>query len=387
MSMGQVTTSDVARHAAVSRGTVSRVLNNHANVTEAMRQRVLKVAHDLGYFAAKGQASHVFARRNNALYTHQGIGDIGFFFSSILPKTSATNNPFWSPILHGAEREARQLSTNVIYRSVSPVAQSAPVLAADISTMKLGGILLVGSAEIDLVRALQQTGVPLVLVDLFFPDIAIDSVIVDNMEGIRLVMQRLLSLGHRHIAYIGGPVSFKHAPYPRTTGKIYSLEQRLAGYFHALLEIGVPLDYDLVQTGDLNVDGGYQGAQALLANDHPFSAIVCANDETAIGAMKAIQEHGRRVPEDISVAGFDDIESARHVTPDLTTVRVDKESMGAIAVRTLASRILDPAATTVTAMLKVHFVERGSIAVPSRRPYSVSAPAGAAISSRGGKKT
>ena len=385
--MGQVTTSDVARHAAVSRGTVSRVLNNHANVTEAMRQRVLSVAHDLGYFTARGRAQRVSLWKSNPQPSHNGIGDIGFFFSSILPQTSATNNPFWSPILHGAEREARQLNINVIYRSVSPEAQPARALTAALNNMKLGGILLVGSAERDLVQVLQQTGVPLVLVDLFFPDIVIDSVIVDNMEGIRLAMQRLLSLGHRRIAYIGGPVAFTRAPYPRTTGKIYSLEQRLACYFLTLLEADIPLDYDLVQTGDLNVEGGYQGAKALIENDHPFSAIVCANDETAIGAMKALQESGRGVPEDISVIGFDDIESARHVTPDLTTVRVDKESMGAIAVRTLAARVLDPVATTITAMLKVHLVERGSVAAPPQRLQVVSAPADGKISLQRGRRS
>ena len=93
---------------------------------------------------------------------------------------------------------------------------------------------------------------------------------------------------------------------------------------------------------------GYNGALSLLASKRPFTAIVCANDETAIGAMKAVQENGLRVPEDISIIGFDDIESARLVTPELTTIRVDKGSMGTLAMRALAGRALDPETATAT---------------------------------------
>src|SRR5262249_15378460 len=150
--------------------------------------------------------------------------------------------------------------------------------------------------EMEVVQAFLQTGVPLVLVDLLSPDIACDSIIADNFEGLRLAMKYLLDSGHRQIAYIGGPVAFTRSPYPHTTSKIFSLERRMAGYFLSLLEADLPLDFDLVQTGDLSFDGGYQGALTLLASKRPFTAIVCANDETAIGAMKAVQESGLQVP-------------------------------------------------------------------------------------------
>ncbi|MGO8950368.1 MAG: LacI family DNA-binding transcriptional regulator [Ktedonobacterales bacterium] len=360
--MGQITTSDVARQASVSRITVSRVLNNRGPFTDEVRQRVLQAAHDLGYLPAKS-SRHVFDQADLAPIPRT-IGDIGFFYSSLLPNSSATNNPYWSPILHGAEREARRSSANVIYRSLSAEAEPAATLRTTIRRMKLGGVLLVGSAEIDLVQLLQQSGVPLVLVDMCFPELSCDCVVVDNVQGIRVAMQYLFALGHQRIAYIGGPVGFTRTPYPRTTGKIFSLERRLASYFLSLLEANLPVDYDLVQTGELSFEGGYQAANALIVSRRKFTAVVCTNDEIAIGAMKAFRECGQRVPEDISVIGFDDIESARHVTPGLTTIGVDKESMGAIAVRALASRARDPGANTTITMLKAYLVERQSVARP-----------------------
>jgi LacI family transcriptional regulator len=360
--MGQITTSDVARHASVSRVTVSRVLNNRGNVTEEVRQLVLKAAHDLGYLEAKGRLQEAVFDQSSLLQPAKMLGDVGFFFSSLLPNSSATDNPFWSPILRGVEREAHRSNANVIYRSLSARAPSPAALKSTIRHMKLGGILLVGSAETEVVHAFHQTGTPLVLVDLLVPEIACDSVIVDNIEGLRLAVQHLLDHEHTQIAYIGGPVAFTRASVPQATSKIFSLGRRLAGYFLSLLEADLPLDFDLVQTGELSFEGGYNGASTLLASKRPFTAIVCANDETAIGAMKAVQETGRRVPEDISIIGFDDIESARHVTPELTTIRVDKGSLGTLAMRALAARALDPETATATTMLSVRLVERHSVA-------------------------
>ncbi len=356
--MGQVTSNDVAKAAAVSRVTVSRVLNDHGNVTEEVRRRVLKAAAELGYHTARSRAQ----LRRRAAEDTGALKDMGFFFHSLIKPESITSNPFWSTILHGAEQEAGKANITVIYRSISSLVSTPGMLLAAMKQMKLGGILLVGSAEAATARVIQQAGIPLILADIFFPDLDVDAVLIDDMEGIRLAMRHLFERGHHQIAYIGGPVTFTRTPIPRTAGNIYSLERRLASYFTSLLEAEIPLNFDLVETGELGVDGGYVGARNLLERNAPFTAIVCANDQTAIGAMKAVREQGLRVPEDISIVGFDDIETAHLITPALTTIQVNKEAMGAIAVRALIARVQDPASAVVTSMLRVKLIERNSVA-------------------------
>ncbi len=360
VGMGQVTTSDIARQASVSRVTVSRVLNNRGPFTEEVRRRVLHAASELGYPGIKGYRHNL--DRDDATPAMKAVGDIGFFYSSLLPSSSAYSNPYWSPILRGVEREAQKAGVQVVYRELASEPESALQTAVTaLRRMRLSGILLVGSAEIDLVRQLRQYKVPLVLVDMHFPEIPGDSVVVDNAGGITQCTQHLLERGHRRIAYISGPATFTRSPYPRAMSQIFSLQARLAQYFVSLLEADIPIDYDLVQTGALSFEGGYQAARALVENRRRFTAILGANDETAIGAMKAVQECGLRVPDDISVIGFDDIDSARHVTPSLTSIDTSKESMGAVAVRTLFSRVLDPDASGATTLMNVHLVDRQSV--------------------------
>jgi DNA-binding LacI/PurR family transcriptional regulator len=354
--MHQVTTHDIAKAAKVSRVTVSRVLNNHGNVTDEVRQRVIKAAETLGYRTIRSRALF----RTQIMHEFAGLHEMGFLFHSLIHPESVSNNPFWSMILHGVEQEAGKLNIKVFYRSITSLVQSPENFRSMVQQMNIEGMLLVGSAEAETVCMLQRTGIPLVLVDLCFPGIPVDSVIADNQEGMYQAMHHLFTLGHKRIAYIGGPVTFTRASLPRTASTIYSLKSRLEGYFQALLEQDIPIDYNLVETGDLSLEGGYSSCEKLLQRNIPLTAIVCANDETAIGAMKAIQEKGLRVPDDISIIGFDDIESARHVTPELTTIRVNKESMGAAAVRTLITRSMNPDMAITTTIIRVELIERGS---------------------------
>jgi DNA-binding LacI/PurR family transcriptional regulator len=133
------------------------------------------------------------------------------------------------------------------------------------------------------------------------------------------------------------------------------------GYRKALENAGIPLNYELIESGNLAADGGYEACKRLLARKQPLSAIFCANDPTAIGVLRALREEGLRVPEDISVLGFDD-DLAEHF--GLTTMRVNKEEMGAVAVRTLIDRAADLQAPPRTIMLDVELVKRDSV-----RPY------------------
>ena len=347
---GSVTVKEVAREANVSIGTVSRVFNNHRNVTDEVRQRVLKAASQLGYFRPSGSDAH-------ASNGNRAVKEIGFLYYSSVDEGVVTANPFWSHILHGVESEASKTNIKVTYRSIGEL--DAEKLLTTIYEMKLGGILLVGPADPEIILLIQSSHLPLVLVDNYAARLSVDAVVGDNFEGARVAVEHLIDNGHRKIAFIGGPTLNG----PRPINKIYTIERRAAGYRTAMLDAGLPVDYALYESGNLSHDGGYEACKRLLTKNGTgaFSAIFCANDETAIGAMKALREADLRVPEDVSLDGFDDIDMLKYLTPALTTVRVNKEALGATAVKSLLARATDLEAVSVTSVLEVELIERASV--------------------------
>lgn len=353
MATGMITVKDVAREAEVSVGTVSRVFNNHANVTDGIRQRVLEAASKIGYFRTRGQDV-------NARESSRTIKEIGFLFSSSIDSSAVTANPFWSHILNGVESEARKSNIKVTYRTLGDIVETPQLLLTALYEMKLGGILLVGPAEPETVRIIQDAKLPLVLIDNYVSGLAVDAVLGDNFEGARTAVDYLISEGHRRIAFIGGPTTTDG---PRPINKIYTIERRASGYRTAMLDAGLPVNYDLYETTNLSTDEAYNACQRLFARCgiDGFSAIFCANDEIAIGAMKALREAGRRVPEDVSLVGFDDIALVEHLTPALTTVRINKEALGSTAVKSLLNRAADFDAVNVTSMLDVQLIKRDSV--------------------------
>ncbi|GCE23869.1 LacI family DNA-binding transcriptional regulator [Dictyobacter kobayashii] len=172
-----------------------------------------------------------------------------------------------------------------------------------------------------------------------------------------MAVNHLIDNGHRQIAFIGGPI----LPGPRPIDTIYTFERRGAGYRTALLDAGIPVNYALIDNDSSGIDGGYQACQRLIERRAPFTALFCANDEIAIGAMKALRLAGYRLPEDVSVLGFDDIALVEHLTPALTTIRVKKEAMGSIAVKRLLELGNDPFDTNISSILEVELIERDSV--------------------------
>lgn len=353
---GSVTAKEVARRAEVSVGTVSRVFNNHSNVSEEIRQRVLKAAIDLGYTRPGGLPVLAPGRVLKEICFLYCQGDV-----DTLPLTL---NPYWAPIFYGVEREARACNIKLTYRTLAEEGRSTRQMTAFLSEMRPGGLLLVGPAEMETVRAFQASGLPMVLVDHYMPDLLqpVDAVLGDNFQGTKLAMEYLFAMGHRRIAFIGGTA----LPGPRPTYKIYSIQQRWASYCMTLLDHNLPLDYSLVEAGNLTSESGYEACQRLLSRQVDFSAIFCVDDIIAIGVLKALREAGRRVPQDVSLVGFDDIELAQHLMPALTTVRVSADQLGATALRSLVTRATNPDASCVTNLLGVTLIKRASVAVYQR---------------------
>src|SRR5260370_18861716 len=363
---GGVTKRDVARAAAVSRVTVSRVLNNHHNVTDKVRQRVLKAAADLGYIRQKSTSS-LTAVDGASPRPMRVLRNIGFFFTSVHGDEPLTGNPFWSPVLDGVEREATTAGIAVTYRSINQLVGHVEALPEAVKAARVDGILLVGPATEATVRALLSAGRPLVVVENCVPGEKVDAVVSDSFGGARAAVAHLVELGHRDVAFIGGPFHVSAPPALHRENTIWSIEQRALGYWAALRQAGIQPDNRLYEGDNLSTAAGYRACQRLLATGRPFTAIFCANDEGAVGAMRALHQAGLTVPDDVSVVGFDDIEVAQHLIPPLTTVHVHKEAIGSLAVQRLLARALAPGAVATTLALHVDLIQRETVAAPSQR--------------------
>jgi DNA-binding LacI/PurR family transcriptional regulator len=205
---------------------------------------------------------------------------------------------------------------------------------------------------------LKQIGVPIVLINSQQPGPYIYSVAVDNVQGGQLATSHLISQGHRRIGYLGGP--------PDHSSNL----DRMNGYMHALADAQLPFDAALVQHGNGRADSG-ELVGPLLSQSKPPTAIFCYNDWTAIGAMHALKRRGLRVPEDVSVIGFDNIEFAMYVDPPLTTIHQPKVEMGRRAMTMLIDLLQGKNVTNF--MAPGELVVRSSTR-PLGRPESPSSP-------------
>jgi DNA-binding LacI/PurR family transcriptional regulator len=346
-----ITIKDVARNAQVSIATVSNVFNNHPNVNPETRQRVLGVASQLGYTGSNAQTNRQRER---------SVREVGFLLYDVnLGHRSATANPFWTSILAGVETQARTNNVKITYKAL--LDQEPEVVLAAIQEMRLNAILMVGPVEAELVQALQAAHFPVVLVDNYIAGLAADAVMCDNYEGAKTAVGHLLAAGHEQIAFIGGPTRQGKRP----INTVYTIEQRALGYRTALLDAGIAIDYDLYEAGNLDVESGYKACKRLLVRGAKFTGLFCANDSTAVGALKALRETGLSAPQDVSIVGFDDIELAEHVTPALTTVHVPTREMGALALQKLIIRLNHPNAPTVTSNIAVRLIVRESVSTRS----------------------
>ena len=355
-----VSVRDIARQAGVSSGTVSRVLNGHPGVNAEMRERVLSVADALGYERPASQ--------------RPALGEAGFL---LVVRDIEEDRPqmasFWADVLYGAELEARSVGARLVFRALHGLDRDPRSVVEQVKDLNLSAAVLVGPAPAEAVAALRRPSLPLVLVDNTLPDHTGHAVMSDNFGGTRAVVEHLVALGHRQIAFIGGPMQ----PGRPGTNAILSIWWRALGYRTALEEHGLAVRPELLENCDLTVAGGAEAAKRLL-DGPPFTAVVAANDPTAVGVLQMFKERGVAVPADISVVGFDD-DPSYHVAPRLTTVHVDTHAMGAAAVRLLADGFNGSTPAPMVCTLPVQLVVRAS---SGPAPDFAEAPAAPAARSR-----
>ncbi len=331
------TIKDVARQAGLSLSTVSLVMNQSGYVSDETRIRVLDVVKELGYHpsrVARGLASKT-------------SGNIGFILSD---DHFSSAEPFYTRIFLGSEFEARNHNFYILLTTVSGKNGSVGTIPRFLLEGNVDGVLIAGKISVKLVEYIERLGLPLVLIDYELPGKRFSSVLIDNRKGAHLAVQHLAHLGHNRIAFIAGDI--RHP----------SIAERLKAYQETLQELGLPLDERLVVTSepDTRMENGNAAAITLFAQGGDLMVVFAANDAMAIGCMQYAKKRGLRIPEDLAIVGFDDIESATHVEPPLTTVRVFKEEMGTLAMQRMVSAVKSKTKTIVNTYVPVELIVRSS---------------------------
>ncbi|WP_243230747.1 LacI family DNA-binding transcriptional regulator [Microbacterium sp. CIAB417] len=298
------TITDVARTAGVSVATVSKAINGRDGVSAATLEHVLGVVAELGYESSLVATSMRRGRTN------------------VIGVLVAEFEPFALELLRGVSTALQDTPYDVL-------AYAGTVSAGDHlgwehrSLSRLGGTLIDGAILVTPTTAPTRASVPIVAIDPHTGPDGPATVSVVNLDGARAATEYLLSLGHRRIGHLRGRTDLESA------------QQRERGYREALAGAGIPFDPALVADGGYRTAGATAGAHALLdVADRP-TAVFAANDLSAIEMIRVASERGLRVPEDLSVVGFDDIPEASSHAPQLTTVRQPLPAMGAAAVRIL----------------------------------------------------
>ncbi len=331
----RVTSRDVAARAGVSQATVSLVLSGapRGRIGPAARERVLQAARELGYEPNVVARSLVQGR--------------SFAIGIIVP---SLRDPFFADAITGAQRVAREEGYAVILAEANETAVESTV--AMLRGRQIDGVLIdaVGTA---LVSAPALDGLTVVSIDDVsgpWPGVMSDA------EGAgRLVARHLVDLGHRQFAFLG----------PLTEAHAFRLRER--GFTQTLRAAAATPPSDWVRRVPATVAGGRTGMAALLALKERPTAVFCANDLIAFGALKACARAGLRVPDQMSIVGCDDIEGAELVTPELTTVAVRPRELGARAARMLLQTIAGRGAPKRPKALEVKLVVRGTTAPPAPR--------------------
>jgi len=331
-----VTIIDVARESGVSYATVSRVLSGFEHVSDDAREKVLAAAGRLGY-VVNVQARSLAGGRSKVVGVLVPALDNGYILEVTRGIDEELNNEGYSLMLYTTHQQGGKES-----QFVNAIANG----------LCDGLLLVVPVVPATYLEVLQKRKFPFVLVDQADPTNNSSTVYATNWQGGYDATTHLIELGHRHIGLITGRMD------------LTSAVDRLDGYKSALTDHKIPLDETLIVPGDFFQPTGYTGGHYLLALPKPPTAIFASNDLMAFGTLQAAGERGMRVPDDLSIIGFDDITHATMVHPRLTTIHQPLDQMGRVSVRMLLDQIENPDKPPRHLTLGTRLVLRESTAPP-----------------------
>jgi len=325
---------DVARLAGVSTSTVSHVINNNRFVSEQVREKVDQAIRELNY------APSALARSLKINQTRT----IGMLLT-------ASSNPFYSEVVRGVENSCYERGYSLILCNTEGDEERMNRSLETLMQKRVDGLLMMctethlPSAEI----LNRYPSVPMVMMD-WAPFEGRGDIIQDNaLLGGELATQHLIDRGYTRIACIAGPQD-------KTPARL-----RLEGFHKAMTSSGLPVLPGYVVDGDFEFQGGFNAMNQLLTLELLPEAVFTSNDAMAVGVYHALFQAGLRVPQDIAVMGYDNIELARYLTPPLSTIHQPKDELGELAIDTLIHRMSDPDASQQTLVLTPELVERGSV--------------------------
>ncbi|MBA4495347.1 LacI family DNA-binding transcriptional regulator [Paenactinomyces guangxiensis] len=326
---------DVAKLAGVSVATVSRVLAGSGKVSKNTKEKVERAMKELNYKPNK------LARNLRKLESKTIV--------VVIPDIS---NPFFTDVIRGIQQVAQQHDYYVLLGDTGNDVKAELDFIDLIKERAADGVILV-TARTSPEKILEiAQEVPLVVACEYIKGAHLSMVTIDNVSSSQKVVDHLVSLGHRRIGFISGPLN------------VIISRDRLKGYVSGLKKHGLEQDSSLIQEGDFTISSGFESANRLLDLAEPPTAVFASNDEMAIGTIKAIKNRGFQVPGDIAVVGFDDIQIATVIEPALTTVSQPKFEIGRCTMEILLELIQNPSTRQEHVVLPEHLVIRESCGYP-----------------------
>jgi LacI family transcriptional regulator len=331
--------AEIARRASVSTATVSRTLNQSGPVKAATARKVWRVVTELNYYPNSHARTLVSGRSRL----------IGLIVSDI-------TNPFFPELIRAFQGLATEEAYDLLIASTDYEATRMTVCLRRMIERKVDGVAMMTSEmDLGLIKELARRGVPLVFMDVGQVGPRMSHVSIDYGNGVRQAVDYLVELGHKHIAFISGPLD------------LHSARTRRQAFLDGMRHHGLRPDKKLIREGTHTAEGGEKAMAALLRVSKLPTAVVASNDWTAIGALHAIDEAGLRVPEDVSLVGFDDIPLVSYTTPALTSVRMSAADVGATAFHALFGLIGGERLEGDVYQVPTRLVVRQSTAKPARR--------------------
>ena len=336
-NLRQPSIKDIARLARVSHPTVSRALQNSPLVNAKTAAKIRKIADETGY-RASAVARGLVTRRTRT---------IGLVVTTVA-------DPFASEVVCGVEQTANDHGYSVFLADSNADPERERKVVQAFAERRVDGIIVTSSRVGALyLPRLAEMMVPIVLVNDQYPGAFVHSVMIRNLEGTRAATRHLIGLAHRRIAYLGDQSGYQ------------SDAERFAGYREALDAAGIPFHSEMVVHGDGKPEAALQAMDKLLALAVPPTAVCCYNDMSALGAMRSIWAHGLRVPDDISVIGFDDLFFASYTEPPLTTIRQPMRQMGRLAMESLL-KLMEGEESVIKIEVEAELIVRSSTARAKR---------------------
>ncbi|AWL11385.1 HTH-type transcriptional regulator GalR [Saliniradius amylolyticus] len=323
---------EVSQLAGVSLATVSRVMNGNDNVREKTKQKVLAAMKELDY-RPSSVAQSLASNRTNS---------VGILVSEL-------HGPFYGDMMSGIETKLRRHKKHTIIAAGHSQKKSEKEGIEFLVSRNCDALILHVEAVSDQYLKELAKNTPIVLINRIVPGLEEQCISLNNYMGGQQAAHSMVENGHQNIGYISGPLWKQDA------------KERLAGLQDILIQRGCPIADDHIYEGDYQEQGGFLGAKALLERYPQLSALVCANDEMAAGAMNAIREMGKSIPDDVSVFGFDNMLFAQYLFPKLSTIDYPIREMGKMAARLVLKEVYNIDSGKISRLFEPRCIERQSV--------------------------